>query len=176
MRVLTKWRNLFLVGFMGTGKTKQAKILAPRLKREIFEMDARIRERYGGMEILEIFRQFGEPDFRKTETEVLLEAVAKKDSIVSCGGGVFCQEEPNPNREIMLRNGVVVWLDVSFGIIHERLQRKKDRPKWSEDDMEKNRRLLEVRRPLYAKADYRIEIVDELRPEEVAERILEAIS
>jgi|SRR3989344_4622358 len=176
MKVLTKRKNLFLVGFMGTGKSKQTKILGPRLRRETFEMDARIRELFGGLEIKEIFERFGQPRFREVETGVVRETVQKGGLVVSCGGGAFCQQPPNPNREIMLRAGVVVWLDVSFKLICERLKKKSDRPLWNEDDFEKNRQLLEDRRPLYAKADYRIPIVDELSAEEVAGRIMDAIS
>lgn len=176
VKTLFESRNLYLVGFMGSGKSKQSKILAERLGRTAFEMDARIRELFDGMEIPEIFRVYGEPRFRAVETDVVRETLRRRGLVVSCGGGTFCQTGLNPNREIMIAKGVVVWLDVSFEIVSERLKKKTDRPKWNPEDMAKNKKLFEDRLPYYKKADYRIPIVDELRPEEVADRIMEAIS
>ena len=163
---------LYLVSFMGGGKSKQAKILAEIMGWDVLEMDALIVERMG-ISINAAFDDpsLGETYFRGVELEVLREASLRENLIVSTGGGAFCQPW---NRDIMLESGVVVWIDVDPPIIQKRLEKKTDRP--LARDPEKLAKLFEERRPLYAHADFRVHVDIEVPAEDVAERILRAIS
>ena len=78
--------NIFLIGFMGTGKTTIANCLSRKLDRKVVEMDQIISER-AGMSISDIFKTYGEQHFRDLETGLLVETQSGMPVIVSCGGG-----------------------------------------------------------------------------------------
>ena len=78
--------NIFLIGFMGAGKSTIAAGLGEMLEMERVEMDQMI-VRQQGMEISEIFDRFGEPYFRDLETKVLSDLGQEGPFVVSCGGG-----------------------------------------------------------------------------------------
>ena len=94
-------KNIFLIGFMGTGKSTVARNMKRRYHTEILEMDETIEEREG-MKISDIFSQKGELYFRDLETELLEEIQEKDNIVVSCGGGVVLRKE---NIELMKKNG-----------------------------------------------------------------------
>ena len=89
--------NIFLIGFMGTGKSTISAALGRRLSREVVEMDELIVKREG-MPISEIFEKKGEPYFRELETGLLVELQQKNDVIVSCGGGTDVYKRQVPGR------------------------------------------------------------------------------
>ena len=97
--------NLFLIGFMGCGKSSQAPLLSERLGLPVMEMDREIEER-AGMTIREIFERFGEEDFRMRESGLLWE-LGDKSYVVSCGGGLPLLLE---NRRMMRESGRVIYL------------------------------------------------------------------
>ena len=78
--------NIFLIGFMGTGKTTIANCLSRKLDRKVVEMDQIIAER-ADMSISDIFKTYGEQHFRDLETDLLVEMQSGVPVIVSCGGG-----------------------------------------------------------------------------------------
>jgi len=80
-------QNIYLVGFMGTGKTAVGEILAKRLAREFIEMDAAIEEKEGS-KIVDIFAKQGEAYFRSLEKALLGELSKREDLVISCGGGL----------------------------------------------------------------------------------------
>ncbi len=116
--------NLFLIGFMGSGKSTLAAHLGKRFGMEIIEMDQWISKREG-MSISEIFDKHGEEYFRNLETNLLKEAQEKKNTVVSCGGGVPMREE---NVIEMKKSGKVVLLKASPEMIYERVKDNHDRP------------------------------------------------
>ena len=79
-------RNIYLIGFMGAGKSMIARALEKKTGGERVEMDERI-ETEQGLAITEIFEKYGESYFRNLETELLRSLTDKTDLIVSCGGG-----------------------------------------------------------------------------------------
>ena len=82
--------KVFLIGFMGAGKTTIGKYAARHTGLEFLDLDARIEEKTG-MEVREIFKQHGEPHFRELERETLHEvSVMEGDFLISCGGGTPC--------------------------------------------------------------------------------------
>ena len=101
-----KAENIFLIGFMGTGKTTVSKALASLLPMEEMDTDAYIAA-LEGMSISRIFEEKGETYFRDRETRLLEELKVKKGYIISCGGGMALREE---NRQKMKEAGKVVLL------------------------------------------------------------------
>ena len=116
--------SLFLIGFMGTGKSTVAGCLQKKLSMDVVEMDQEI-ERREGMPIPEIFERYGEARFREAETELLTEMQTDVPRIVSCGGGAALREE---NVRIMKRTGKIVLLTARPETILERVQNDENRP------------------------------------------------
>lgn len=116
--------NIFLIGFMGSGKSTVARQLSPMIAMDVIEMDQEIvrRER---MSIPDIFTEYGESYFRDLETKLLVEMRERSNVIVSCGGGVALREE---NVEEMKKSGRVVWLTARPETILERVRNNKERP------------------------------------------------
>ena len=116
--------KIYLVGFMGAGKSTLARALAARLDWRAEDIDERI-ERAERRDIPSIFRQHGEPYFRALERATLIELLPVRGTVIATGGGTF--EDPR-NRELMLRDGVVIWLDVPFATILDRVPLDGRRP------------------------------------------------
>ncbi len=116
--------NIFLIGFMGTGKSTVSRYLSTRFSMESVEMDAVIAKRKG-MRISDIFAKFGEEYFRNLETNLLIEMQSKSNTVVSCGGGVSMRET---NVKEMKKNGRVVLLTATPNTIYERVKDSHDRP------------------------------------------------
>lgn len=117
-------KNIFLIGFMGCGKSTIAEMLAQKLGAECIEMDEQIVEEQG-MPITEIFERGGEEYFREIETDLIRRLCAQKNMIVSCGGGAVLREE---NRRLMKETGVIVWLTAEPETIFARVKHSKNRP------------------------------------------------
>lgn len=161
-------QNIYLVGFMGTGKTVVGKVLAKRLSKDFIEMDTVIEEKEGS-EIVDIFTQQGEAYFRKLEKELLQELSAKKDLVISCGGGLICDSD---NLKLLKETGTVFALTASVSTIYQRTKEYTHRPILNVDDpQEKIKQLLAKRVPCYAQAQHSIDTND-LSPEEIADKII----
>lgn len=117
-------QNIFLIGFMGAGKSTVAKALRKKLAMEQAEMDQMIVESEG-MPISEIFEKHGEDYFRDVESNTLIGLEKKQNLIVSCGGGVVLRPE---NAAYMKKSGTVVWLKANPETIYERVKDSKERP------------------------------------------------
>ena len=147
--------NIFLIGFMGAGKSTISDYLKNALAMDVVEMDQCIVERQG-MSISDIFETYGEEYFRELETNLLIEMQSQSNVVVSCGGGVPMRER---NVTEMKKNGRVVLLTAKPETILERVKDNHDRPL-----LENNKNvdfigdLMEKRRPKYeAAADIIIE-------------------
>ena len=116
--------KIYLVGFMGAGKTTRGARPghAARLAGRGHRRADRARER---RDIPSIFRQHGEPYFRALERASLIELLPVRGAVVATGGGTFVDPR---NRELMLRDGVVIWLDVPFATILDRVPLDGRRP------------------------------------------------
>jgi shikimate kinase len=115
--------KIFLIGFMGSGKTYWAKIWAQQKGLHFYDLDQIIEAREG-RSIAEIFEKDGEDHFRKMET-VALHALAEiEDCIVACGGGTACF---NNNMPWMNENGKTVFLSASPQYLLERIKEEKDK-------------------------------------------------
>jgi shikimate kinase len=164
-RVTADANNLiFLIGFMGAGKTTVGKALAAKWDFQFVDLDECI-EAQSGRTVPEIFSGFGEPYFRRLETESLQSIAQFKNTIVSIGGGAFESEE---NRNIIKAAGQSVWLDCSLDVAISRIQFDGTRP--LARSKEELRDLLVKRLPIYAQADFTVQ-VDEKTIDEVVEAI-----
>ena len=155
--------NIFLIGFMGAGKSTIAKGLQRTLGMELVEMDARIVEEQK-MSVNEIFAQYGEDYFRDIESQLILDIGQEGNTIVSCGGGVVVRPQ---NTEYMKKSGKIVFLSATPQTIYERVKHSTDRPILNGHmNVEYIAQLMEKRRALYeAAADIRIETDGKSRDE-----------
>ena len=161
--------NIFLIGFMGVGKSTIAKLLARELQAELVEMDETI-EAEAGMSINEIFEKFGEQHFRDLET-ALVERVAKTGgAVVSCGGGAVLRPE---NVELMKQSGKIIFLSATPETIYERVKHSTHRPLLNGNmNVEYIRGLMERRRETYENAADVVVSTDGKWKSQIVEEIL----
>ena len=164
--------NIYIVGFMGTGKTTAGKEIAGRKAWNFIDLDELIelRER---RRIADIFARSGEPYFRKAEQAALKEVAREKNFVVACGGGIVIDKE---NIKIMRESGYIVCLRASPDEILKRTGSSKDRPLLNVPDPKKQiTHLLKLRAPFYARADSSIDTTG-LSAAEVASKVMKLIS
>lgn len=117
--------RIFLIGFMGCGKTTLGHKLAVRLGYQFFDLDVVLEER-AGMTIAEYFSNFGETAFRLAESEVLKNTAYPENVVISTGGGLPCFFD---NMEWMKANGTVVYIKLLPKVLANRLEHgKEERP------------------------------------------------
>jgi shikimate kinase len=141
--------NLYLVGFMGTGKTTVGRAVAHKLGFALLDSDQEI-ERLRGKTIADIFAQEGEPAFRVMEREFVERGHPASRAVVSCGGGLVVQ----PGMlELLQTKGVVVCLHASVETILARTARHRNRPLLEVEDPEARVRALYAQRePVYKRS------------------------
>ncbi len=161
-------KNVYLTGFMGTGKTTLGEILSRKLGREFVEMD-RVIEAREGKKITDIFAERGERYFRNREQEFLKELAAKTDLVVSCGGGLICHPG---NLTLLKASGRIFSLKASSSTIYERIKKYTHRPLLNVvDPLKRIEELLVKREPYYQQADYAIN-TEQISPQEAADKII----
>jgi shikimate kinase len=143
--------KVYLVGFMGAGKTTVARALAKRLDWRVEDIDERVEKRER-RDIAAIFRQEGEPYFRAIEQQELIGLLPARGVVVATGGGTIVDPV---TREMMLRDGAVIWLDAPFSTILERVPLDGRRP-LAADRIEMES-LYNQRRMAYSRAHLRLE-------------------
>jgi shikimate kinase len=160
---------LFLIGFMGSGKTTVGGLLAERLGWSFADLDELI-VRAAGLSVAEIFAREGEEGFRRRETEAVRAASSGRRAVVATGGGAACREE---NLALMLGAGRVVALAISAAEAVRRTGSRSGRPllDGSADPLGAATALLAKREPFYARAHLRVE-TDSLTPDETAGAIV----
>ena len=165
-------KNIFLIGFMGAGKSTVARHLQKRLKMNLAEMDERI-EKEQGMTIPEIFEKYGESRFRDLESELILTIGKEGNTIVSCGGGVVVRPE---NIEYMKKNGRVFYLKTSPETVYNRVKDSTNRPILNGNmNVEYIASLMEKRRALYEGAADITITTDGKSVDEITDEIIIAI-
>ncbi len=142
--------NIYLVGFMATGKSSVGRIFADRYNLQFVDLDHLIELREK-KRISDIFAKDGEPYFRKVEKEFLQEAAKKNRIVVACGGGIVIDPE---NIRIMKGSGIIICLTAKPEVILKRSSGSKQRPLLNVADPKKRiEALLEKRASYYALAD-----------------------
>src|SRR5215213_139448 len=116
--------RIFLIGFMGCGKTHWGKLLSAKMKMPFFDLDEKIEENEGRT-VAEIFAKEGEEYFRLLEKDVLhLLTESHEGFIMATGGGTPCFYN---NIDYLKKQGTVVWINCSTDCLHQRLMKEKDK-------------------------------------------------
>jgi shikimate kinase len=146
--LVKQMKNLFLIGYRGTGKTILGERIAKELKKEFVDTDKIIVE-IAGKSIPNIFAQDGEEKFREIETQALEKATTMGNVVVSCGGGIIMKERNFP----LLAKGIVCLLNADAKTIYDRIYNDSNRPALTnKDPFEEIVHMLALREPLYKKA------------------------
>lgn len=156
-------KPVFLIGYMGCGKTTLGEVLARQMGLRYIDLDEYVEQRHG-MSVVEIFDAMGQDRFREMENEALRDVAAMADVIVGCGGGTPCH---SGNMDLMNGAGVTVWLTTSPERITARLllpEQKAKRPKIVDlpDDavLPFVKQELESRTPYYCQAQLQFDSTD----------------
>ena len=164
--------NIYLIGFMGTGKSAAAAYLMRQYGLPRVEMDREI-EADCGMSVAEIFADQGEEAFRQRETLLLRKITEKEEVVVSCGGGVPLRKV---NVDLMHASGTVILLTASPETILKRVEHSNDRPILNgRKNAEGIRQLMEQRQKDYAEAADYVISTDGKRVADVGEEIYRII-
>lgn len=147
-----EYKMIYLTGFMGSGKTTIGAELGGKLAAKVIDTDRWIEEREGHT-IKAIFAEKGEAYFRDLETEALKE-IKGNHLIVTTGGGIVGRQE---NRELMKKNGKVIYLHCQIEELMKRLKNDISRPLIQNQDQEKIAALFQSRKALYEEADVTID-------------------
>src|SRR5690348_16803995 len=120
--------GIYLVGFMGSGKSTVGRLLAHRLGWSFFDTDDEI-EAAEKTSISDIFEKRGEPEFRRIESEIVRQHALwierGRPAVLALGGGAFAQPE---NRRVVEDRGITVWLDCPFELVSRRTAHASHRP------------------------------------------------
>lgn len=174
-------RPVFLIGYMGCGKSTLGKALASWLGIQFLDLDDYIEEKYETT-INEIFAKAGAHKFREIEQQALREVAATSNAVIACGGGTPCFEG---NMQLMNDSGLTIWLTTTPQRITSRLclpEQKAKRPlikdKPDAEILDTVTRGLKEREPFYSKAmlrfdSTRLESVEEIN--ETARQLAELL-
>ena len=139
-------KQIYLTGFMGTGKSMILNCLHEVCGFDKIEMDEQIVQEQG-MSIPEIFEKKGEEYFRNLETELVKKISAMDNIVVSCGGGTVMRQ---CNVDEMKKNGTIVLLTAEPETVYERVKGSHNRPLLEKNmNPEYIKELMEARRPKY---------------------------
>jgi shikimate kinase len=114
--------QIYLIGFMGSGKSYTGRRLAQLLNRRFIDLDDWIEQK-AGLSIREIFEQQGEAHFRETEAEAIRQMAGQPAAVVATGGGTPCFHQ---NMDWMNTHGLTVYLDTSQEVLFQRLKDGRD--------------------------------------------------
>lgn len=167
--------KLFLIGYMGSGKSTVGKFLAQKLSSDFIDFDDYI-EKKQGKTISEIFQTEGEKKFRELENESLKKLLVKKNTVISLGGGTPCFHN---NMELINQNGTSVYIEMSVDALAKRLIKARKKRPLIEGMNEMDLRFfiaanLEKRLPFYLQAHHRIKSENQTA-EQLAEKIAKEI-
>lgn len=159
--------KIYLVGFMGAGKTTIGRELASRVEAPFFDLDEVI-EASEKMSIKQMFEQKGEPYFRKRERDLLRSTRLLDRAVIATGGGTFTFDE---NIQFIKSEGYSVYLSAPYALLRVRsLVKAAERPMLRDDVS--THELYANRIRYYRTADTTIDIREEETPQEVTERLL----
>ena len=164
-------RSVVLVGLMGAGKTSIGRRMAARLGLPFRDADSEI-ELAAGCSVPEIFRRYGEPDFRDGERRVIRRLLAGDPLVLATGGGAFMDPD---TRATIRREGVSVWLRCRLPTLVRRVAGRSHRPLLAGGNPEDTlARLMELRHPTYAESDIVVDCGDE-PPDHTTAKVLQAL-
>ena len=150
------FKNIFIIGSMGSGKTSIGKMLAKNNNLSFLDTDHEII-RSCGYSIPDIFEKFGEEYFRNLETEQLRKMNTIENHVISTGGGIILK---NDNKNLMQDLGIIIFLDINISCQIDRVKNRKNRPLLDNKNLEDNLlSLKKTRDPIYKKiSNYIIDV------------------
>jgi shikimate kinase len=163
---------LFLVGFMGSGKSEVGRRVAALLGAPFVDLDREV-EAEAGASIREQFAREGEAAFRARETRALERACRAAETagaVVATGGGLYA--DPAHRARIARAGGIAIWLDAPLAELERRVAHDGTRPRWGAPD--EVARLFAERAKAYAESDVRVDAASG-DAEEVAARVVAAL-
>jgi shikimate kinase len=159
--------KIYLVGFMGAGKTTVGRELAARLGSPFFDLDELV-EAAEKLSIKDIFAQHGEPYFRKRERDILRSTKHLERGVIATGGGTFTFDD---NIQFIQAEGISVYLSAPYSLLRARIGDKAaERPLFRDDDAAHE--LYGNRIRYYRMSDITIEMREDETPAEIAERLV----
>jgi len=159
--------KIYLVGFMGAGKTTVGRELAARVDVPFFDLDDLIQGAEK-MSIKEIFAQHGEPYFRKRERDLIRSTRNLEFGVIATGGGTFTFDE---NIQFIQSEGLSVYLSAPYALLRSRIDDKAGERPLFRDDLSTHE-LYANRIKYYRMSDMTIEIREDETPAEIVERLL----
>jgi shikimate kinase len=161
------FKNIFIIGSMGSGKTSIGKILAKNNHLSFLDTDHEII-RSCGYSIPDIFEKFGEEHFRNLETEQLRKMDAIENHIISTGGGIVLKDD---NKKLMKSLGLIIFLDINISSQMDRVKNRKNRPLLNDKNLKDNLlSLKKIRDPIYKKiSNYIIDVSGKERDQVINE-------
>ena len=171
MRQALGKRSIALVGLMGAGKTTVGRRLATQLSLPFRDTDHEI-EAVSRMKVPDLFKAYGEPEFRALEVRVISRLMEEGPQVVATGGGAFMNPQ---TRALMADTAITVWLKADLDILMERVRRRGNRPLLKTADPRATmRKLIDERYPIYAQSDITIDSRN-VRREVIAAEIAESL-
>ncbi len=153
-------RALVFVGLMGAGKSVIGKRVATMLHLPFYDSDQEI-EKASKMTITELFKVYGESEFRALEQRVILNLIKKSPLVLATGGGAYINQDI---RKAIHQKGISIWLKADLDILMQRVSKRKTRPLLqTANPKETMQKLMEQRYPIYAKANLTINTHKESR-------------
>ncbi|MCZ6804502.1 MAG: shikimate kinase AroK [Proteobacteria bacterium] len=169
---MSKSNNIFLIGPMGVGKTTIGRQLAKKLSIRFYDSDHEIEQRTGA-DIPLIFEIEAEEGFRKRESQVIAELALLENIVLSTGGGAVVNPE---NRQVLLDNGLIIYLKSTPEKLFKRMAEDKRRPLLqSEDRLDKIKKILVEREPVYLAMANEIIDTDKINIKQIIQKILKLI-
>jgi shikimate kinase len=170
---MKKYKNIYLIGLMGSGKTTLGKILSKKLDKHFYDSDQVIEEKLG-VNVPMIFEYEGEAGFREREKDILKELVSKQNIVLATGGGIILSES---NRDLLAKNGIVIYLKSNQKDLVLRMKNDKTRPLLKNGNVELIiKKLCQEREPLYEEiSDFKV-VTKNKRIHEVVNEIVRIIS
>ena len=159
--------KIYIIGFMGAGKTTVGRELAQRIDAPFFDLDE-IVEAAEKMTIKEIFAQQGEPYFRQRERDLLRSTRHLERGVIATGGGTFTFDD---NIQFIQSEGLSVYLSAPYALLRGRIGEKAaERPLFRDDVA--THELFNSRMRYYRMADVTLEVREEETPNEIVERLV----
>ena len=156
---------------MGAGKSRIGSLLARRLRLPFVDTDTLIEQSHN-LSIADIFRQYGEAEFREVERMLIARLAGEAPKVIALGGGAFVDAI---NRDTLNRAALTVWLDAPLQLILTRLKGSTTRPLASNRSDKELRALCRDRCQYYAEAHLRIKTHNS-SPSRIVDQIVDQLA